>query len=91
MRKEVPLDDDDLMSAVADLMDEVRVDHDTEVYVNGVEEDLDEDGELTDEQRVRMREILAELGVLKQKGILIDDDFEDDLEDEVEELEIEDE
>ena len=84
MAKEETLDDDELLSAVADLMEEVQISLEDEEYVNDIEEELDDKGELNEAQRTRMKEILGELRASKAKGALIEDDVEDDLEDDLE-------
>ena len=88
MPKDAPLpdeklDDDELLSTVADLIEEIGVGDETEEYVNEVEETLDEDGELEPEQRTKMLEILVALRARKERGDVYIEEPEDEEDDEI--------
>ena len=80
------LSDDDLVTEIQDLIDEIGADGETRETMNEAEEALDEDGELSEERRKVLHALLLKLRDRQDKGD-VQEEFIDDIEDDDVELE----
>lgn len=83
------LSDDDLVTEIQDLVDEIGADGETRETMNDAEEALDEDGSLDEERRVKLRALLVTLRDRQDKGD-VQEEFIDDDDVEIEEPDDED-